>query len=171
MPRTKPPKAKPSIASSELTDVTDVTTPTRLRGDWTETFLAALAKVPVVQRAAEKAGVTRMAVYHRMKADAKFRAAVEDAMEQGVDRVEDKGFEMALEGNESLIKFILSARRRAVYGKQQEVHHTGSVGLKVADVVATFERLGHDRQEVIAAMREAAALPEGEVIDVEGEVE
>lgn len=74
---------------------------------WTEAFLAALREYPVMRHACEAAGIARSAVHTRQQKDKDFAKAVEEAMEEGVDRAEKE------------------AMRRAVVGFEEPVIHQG----------------------------------------------
>ena len=74
---------------------------------WREPFLAALRQWPVMQHACDAVGVDRSTAWRAMQADKDFKAAVEDAMESGIDRAEQEAF------------------RRAVVGFEEPVVHQG----------------------------------------------
>jgi hypothetical protein len=84
--------------------------------DWKPAFLAALAQVPVVDRACRAVGVSRGTVYKARKADATFAAAWDDALEDGVDCAEEEAFTRAVDGFEEPVIHAgqLMFRTRAV---------------------------------------------------------
>lgn len=75
---------------------------------WHVAFLATLATTGNVSAAARAAGVSRQAAYHRRSNDRDFRAAWDDALEEGVDALEAE------------------ARRRALEGVEEPVFHAGA---------------------------------------------
>lgn len=89
--------------------------------NWRAVFLAALAEVPVVSRAAEAAGVTYRHVYKTREVDQEFAQAWEDAIEASLDKAEQEAF------------------RRAVVGFEEPVIHKGRMAyrmeLKTREVV------------------------------------
>ena len=76
---------------------------------WTEAFLAALREWPVLSHAARAVGIDRSTAWRAMQADKVFASAVEDAMEEGVDRAE------------------LEAMRRGVVGYEEPVVYQGQL--------------------------------------------
>lgn len=76
---------------------------------WTEAFLAALREMPVLAHAANACGIHRATAWNRMQADPDFKAAVEEAMEQGIDRAEQEAF------------------RRGVVGFEEPLVHQGNI--------------------------------------------
>ncbi len=75
--------------------------------DWTDAFLAALREMPVLSHAARAAKIDRVTAWRRMQADKEFAAAVDGAMEAGIDRAEQEAF------------------RRGVVGFEEPVVHQG----------------------------------------------
>lgn len=67
---------------------------------WTEAFLAALREMPVLAHAAKACGIHRATAWNRMQADPDFKVAVEEAMEQGIDRAEQEAFRRGVVGFE-----------------------------------------------------------------------
>lgn len=84
---------------------------------WHPKFLKALAERPIITRAARKAGITRATAYNHKNADPEFRAAWEEALEEGVDGLVDCAWGRALDGeSDTLTIFLLKNHRREVYG-------------------------------------------------------
>lgn len=74
---------------------------------WHDVFLAALREYPVLQHAANAAGIERTTAWKWMQKDKAFKEAVDEAMEAGIDRAEQEAF------------------RRAVVGFEEPVVHQG----------------------------------------------
>lgn len=66
--------------------------------NWHPAFLAALRVYPVIRYAAEIAGVDRATVWRARQADEEFDQQVKEAIQDGVDRVEQAAFESATVG-------------------------------------------------------------------------
>lgn len=84
--------------------------------DWKPAFLAALREVPVLRHGCDVTGVHRTTVHKAREADPEFDKAVEDALEDGVDRAEQEAF------------------RRAVVGFEEPVIHQGNITPRMAPV-------------------------------------
>lgn len=80
--------------------------------DWKPAFLAALREVPVLRHGCDVTGVHRTTVQKAREADPEFDKAVEQAMEDGVDKAEQEAF------------------RRAVVGFEEPVIHQGQLTLR-----------------------------------------
>lgn len=57
--------------------------------------------------------------------DPKFREAWEDALEHGSDRLEDIAHRRARNGSDTLLIFLLKARRPDKYRERSAVEHSG----------------------------------------------
>jgi len=119
--------------------------------DWKPAFLAALREVPVVSRACAAVGIERSTAYRAADNDESFRAAWDDAMEEGVDRAEQEAFRRAVEGtdkgvwhqgtlvgservySDALLSLFLKGRRKKVYADRTEL--TGADGGPVQQIV------------------------------------
>jgi len=82
---------------------------------WRAVFLKALAKAPNVTLAAKAAGVSARTAYNHRDDDPVFSEQWLDALNQSVDRVETRCFELAAEGEPRLIEFILKSFRPERY--------------------------------------------------------
>lgn len=113
--------------------------------DWHPAFLAALADTGSVSRACKVAKVGRTAAYEHREADADFAAAWKDAERISVELMEDEARRRAVEGcrkpvfqggkrvgeileySDTLLIFLLKARRPDVYRERSTVEHSGAV--------------------------------------------
>ena len=68
--------------------------------DWEGPYLAALRRLPIRSAAAKAAGIDRTQVWRREQMDPDFKAAVEDALEEGIDAAEREVYRRAVEGYE-----------------------------------------------------------------------
>lgn len=87
------------------------------RQDWKPIFLASLAEVPVVARAARAVGLDRSTVYRHRDADADFAKAWDDAIEDGIDNAEQEAF------------------RRGVVGWREPLTHQGRLTYEIEHYV------------------------------------
>lgn len=85
--------------------------------DWKPAFLAALREVPVVSRACAAVGIERSTTYRAADADDDFRAAWDDAMEEGVDRAEQEAFRRGVVGFEEPV--VHQGRLQFVYERYE----------------------------------------------------
>lgn len=98
-------------------------------------------RLPMSVRAAcDKVGVSRNAIKNWRQIDESFAEAYEDAMEDGVDILEDEATRRAVDGHvdpvyqggelvgsrtvysDDLLKFIMSGRRSRVYGRAPQIN-------------------------------------------------
>lgn len=88
-------------------------------------FLDALRDGNSVAYSAKKAGVTRKTMYVWRKADAEFSEAWDEALDEGTDGLEDEAIKRAKNGSDTLMIFMLKARRREVYADLVKQWHSG----------------------------------------------
>ena len=91
-------------------------------------FLAALSKGWSVSRAAQEAGVDRTTVYKWRDRSKTFAAQWREAVENGTDLLEDIAHKRAFEGSDTLLIFMLKARRPEKYKDRVENQLTGKDG-------------------------------------------
>ncbi len=94
-------------------------------------FLTALAAGHSVMTAAEAAGVARQTVYRWRQEDETFARAWDEAIEAGTDRLEDEALRRAFAGSDTLLIFLLKARRPTKYRDTHHVQHDGAVRIEV----------------------------------------
>jgi hypothetical protein len=107
--------------------------------------LEALAAGWSVTHAAQRAGVARQRLYERRRADERFAAAWEEALEQGTDALEDE------------------ARRRAVDGWDEPVFQRG-------ELVGHVRRYDSRLLEMLLRARDPARFRESMQVNAGGEV-
>lgn len=115
--------------------------------DWYKPFLKALSEEPNVSRACKEARVPRSTAYHAREEDAKFRQAWDEAIDDGVDVLEQEARRRALTGSDTLMIFLLKAYRRERFGDK------ATIDLNVSDLreaaIAKARELGLSEQDAI----------------------
>jgi hypothetical protein len=89
-----------------------------------EEFFNVLADGGSVTAAASAIGVTRQAVYQLRKTDAQFAVDWDDAIEAGTDILEDEAVKRAKNHSDTLLIFLLKARRPDKYKERSETELT-----------------------------------------------
>ncbi len=91
-------------------------------------FLKALDSGESVTKACNAAGIGRRTVYDWRSDDEKFAAEWEDAVETGTDVLEDEAVKRAKDGSDTLLIFMLKARRPDKFKDRWQHEHTGKGG-------------------------------------------
>jgi len=91
-------------------------------------FLLCLANGDSVKHACEISGIGRKTAYVWRAQDPEFAEAWDEATEAGVERLEDEAYRRALVGSDTLMIFLLKAKRPKVYADKQRLEHTGPNG-------------------------------------------
>lgn len=122
---------------------------------WKDRFLEEFKETHLVTSACIAAGVSRAHFYKTRVKDEVFAAAYEDLLERDTELLERIATRRAAEGSDTLMIFLLKARRPEVY--RENIHHdhshvvTGHIGVGLIN--------GHEPIEFEASKRrEAAAL-------------
>lgn len=85
---------------------------------------------------AAMAGMGDRTNYYRWREEhPDFAEAADAAIEAGTDRLEDIAKQRAEETSDTLLIFLLKARRRDKYGDRQQLEHSGKDG---APIIITF---------------------------------
>lgn len=92
----------------------DVVTQTTTK-HWRLAFLDALRTHGIVTLAAQEAKIDRSTAYYERQRDPSFAQEWADALDRGVDMLEDVAKKRAYEGSDTLLIFLLKAHRPAVY--------------------------------------------------------
>lgn len=97
---------------------------------YSKQFLEELKKVPIVQVACEKVGVSRNSVYRWKREDKEFAKQFDEALADGVEFVNDMSesqlLQLIKEKNFSAVRFWLNKRHPA-YKDKLEVTRTGDI--------------------------------------------
>ena len=96
----------------------------RLNG-WKPTFIEALRKSGNVRASCQAAGITRQAAYHARGKLPTFADAWDHALADAVDVLEMTAWKRAQEYSDGLIKFLLKAHRRELYGDHMRQEISG----------------------------------------------
>lgn len=140
-------------------------------------FLEALAATCNITKAAELAGVSRALVYAWRAADPKFAQAWEEALQLGIDALEDEATRRAVEGwdepvfqkgalvgtvrkySDTLLTFLLQGRRPERFKARVSAEHSGPGGGPI-QVEETRAKLA-ERLARLAAAGAAGGVPGG----------
>lgn len=113
-----------------------------------ERFLTALGEGLSVAGAAKLAGVGRQTVYDWRKRDAAFAAAWDDAIETGTDNLEDEARRRAMSTSDTLMIFMLKARRPDKYKDRRASEISGPGGGPI-ETTTDFTMLGLEDLETL----------------------
>ena len=124
-----------------------------------ETLLLALEESANVSKACKKAKISRNAAYQWREEDAEFSAAWDAALDRGTDALEDEAVRRAAEGtlkpvfykgekcgsireySDTLLMFMLKARRPEKFKERTESQITGKNGGPIVQATVTPEEL------------------------------
>jgi hypothetical protein len=146
--------------------MSSATDATPKKADWAERFLTVFEDSGIVSESAKAAGVNRSTVYRRRAVDAEFAAAWDQIEEWSTEDLERIAYKRAADGSDTLVIFLLKARRPAIYREAVNVNHGGKVKHEVqieeqvddaiGKLLGENERL-RDRLAKVSANGEAAA--------------
>lgn len=155
-----------------MPEANDDRTPERA-GAWKEAFLGALGEHGMVTRACREVGIGRTTAYDARHADDAFAVAWADVEELTTERMEREAYRRAVEGVESdifyrggvvgterefsdtLLIFLLKARRPDRYRENISVRHAGGVRVTVPQLDEGRDRLS----AVVGLMGAIGVLP------------
>lgn len=103
-----------ALALSEA-EVSDLPTHPTSKKAWRLKFLDALRVHGIVARAAMEAGIHRDTAYFERSQDPEFAKEWEEALDRGVDMLEDVAMQRAFEGDTTMLIFLLKHRRPERY--------------------------------------------------------
>lgn len=95
--------------------------------DWKDTFLKSLVLYGTVTAACKTAGVSRQTAYRHRQSDEDFALAWADAEEQSTEELEREAINRAINGSDTLMIFLLKARRPEKYRENVKIEHSGTV--------------------------------------------
>jgi tRNA A37 N6-isopentenylltransferase MiaA len=103
-------------------------------------FLENYAKTGRVLRACEAAGIDHNTHYRKLQADPTYRAAVEEAEQQVAQQIEDRVYDMAMDGELQAALALLKRFRPNLYRERASLEVSGSIDL-VERMKAADQRL------------------------------
>jgi hypothetical protein len=134
-----------SDATAAATDATAAATVEKGWPTWADTFLIGLGETGMVASACERAGVQRSTAYRLRQRDEAFALAWADIESETTDRMEREALRRAVEGvakpvyqkgelvghvrefSDTLLIFMLKARKPEVYRENVRVEHSGGL--------------------------------------------
>ena len=102
-------------------------------------FLASLAEGNSIARAAGDAGIGRTTAYEWREVDEAFAKAWDDAVETGTDSLEDEAVRRAKAGSDTLLIFMLKARRPEKFKERTSTELSGSVAIRHEEALAALK--------------------------------
>jgi hypothetical protein len=104
-----------------------------------EIFLAALDEGCSIAGACERAVIARSTAYAWRRDDPDFAEAWDSAVETGTDALEDEAVKRAKAGSDTLLIFLLKARRPDKYKDRVSTEHAGSIAVRHEDALAALK--------------------------------
>lgn len=98
---------------------------------WRLKFLDGLRMHGIVTRAAKDAGIHRDTAYFERQQDPTFATEWKEALDRGVDMLEDVAKMRAYDGSDTLLIFLLKAHRPEKYRERYDINHSGEITAKV----------------------------------------
>lgn len=112
------------------------TTPEKeVRANAQQVFVEHLSNGDTVTNSAKAARIDRTTAYNWRDSDKDFALAWDDALEAGTEKLETEATRRALESSDTLLIFLLKARRPKVYRDRLSAEVTGADGQPLASVV------------------------------------
>lgn len=111
------------------------------RRDWRPIWLEALRETGTVVGACEIAGIDRSTPYRERQANEDFALAWHDIEHETTDLLEKTAVQIALEGNVTMLIFMLKCRKPEVYTERHHLEHSGQVSL--LDLERALDEAGH----------------------------
>jgi hypothetical protein len=140
------------------TERTAGTTSTKAR----QRFLDVLASGVTASAAASAAGIGRQTAYDLRNSDEEFAAGWEDALEAGTQLLEDEARRRALDRSDTLLIFLLKARRPHVYRDNVRVASVGVMRHEFGRDETVTAHVNH--AEVFAVLEQAGLIAPGPLL-------
>lgn len=106
-----------------MTDATDATP----EKDWQRRFLEAFAETGMVSQACRIAGINRSTAYRARQRNESFALAWADVEERTTEELEQVARQRAVDGSDTLMIFLLKARRPETYRENVKIEHSGQI--------------------------------------------
>lgn len=120
-----------------------------------EAVLEALREGASASEAARSGGITRQAVFQWRQADEEFALAYHDAEEAGTDELERVAVKRAKESSDTLLIFLLKARRPAKY--RERIDLTAKVEQVTSAELTAARAAAEANPEAMAALARSLA--------------
>jgi len=88
-------------------------------------FIEALGSGATVSEACDEVGIGRRTAYDHRQRDEQFALRWADAIERGTEELETEAKRRAMDGSDTLLMFLLKARRPETYRERTEIRHAG----------------------------------------------
>lgn len=101
--------------------------------EWQEGFLTSLRTLPNVLKACKRVGIGRTTAYEARGTDPEFAAAWDDALQDGIDRIEQVAMQACMDNDyhrDTMRIFMLKSHRREVYGDSSNINLAGQLDHK-----------------------------------------
>lgn len=128
------------------------------KGSWQGKFIASFRECGMVTEASKACGKNRATVYRERDRNEVFAAAWAEADEWVTEELEQEAKRRALAGSDTLLMFMLKAKRPGVYRESVNVRHGGKVSVEVEEgvneginaLLGEVDRLGDQLASVAA---------------------
>lgn len=130
-------------------------------GQWRPAFLTALRRMANIGYACKEAGVTMVTAYNHKQSDEAFAAEWEDAYKMGLEELEQRAIERAMQGSDSLMIFLLKTKKGLKEKSGLEI--TGADGRPIEIEQMEREERKQEVLNMIAAMKKQLEDQGGEV--------
>lgn len=97
------------------------------KGDWKQAFLDAFAQSGMVSEACRSVGIDRSTAYKTRQRDEAFALAWADVEERSTEELEREAKRRAVDGSDTLMIFLLKARRPEKYRENVKIEHAGTI--------------------------------------------
>lgn len=104
------------------------------KGDWKPAFLDAFAQSGMVSEACRSVGIDRSTAYKTRQRDEAFALAWADVEERSTEELEREAKRRAVDGSDTLMIFLLKARRPEKYRENVKIEHAGSIKQDLSSV-------------------------------------
>lgn len=121
-----------------------------------DAFIEGLEQGATITDACKAAGIGRMTAYDHRQRDEAFALRWADAIERGTEELETEARRRAMTGSDTLMIFLLKARRPDVYRERLSVDQRVTVNQPTAVELARLRRIGQ-RPDLEAAIEALAA--------------
>ncbi len=105
--------------------------------EWALKFIASLRTMPIVSHACDEAGITPSKAYHQRKKAKWFAEAWDEAIEEGIDHLEQAAWQAAQDGDRQLLMFLLKALRPSKYRENRRTRTNGDDKNDKIEIVLT----------------------------------